>query len=150
MAKSRIQKTVKAKERDGEYVPKNPDPPPLTTLPPPADLPVLAKNQWKKFAPILLREKVLTELDIPGFRLMCIAYARAMESNKKIEEYGVVTVSDTGVIKINPANNAYNTFCTTFNKFAEMFGCTPMGRKRIDVNLSNPDTKAGKYSKYKK
>lgn len=145
--KSRIQKTASQKERDGEQSPKNPEPEPLLEMPCPAWMPAHGKRLWNDLAPKLIEQRILTEWDQAGFELLCMAYHNARTAQTELAKVGMFATAGHGGPKTHPALGAFGIASSSFNKFADVFGLTPMARKRIDLNIVASREEKNKFAK---
>lgn len=145
--KSRIQKTMAAKLRDGDKLPNNPDPEPVTKMHCPRWMPKYGKELWKNLVPKLIKERVLTEWDQTSFELLCVSYHNARVAQEELTTAGMFTFAGHGGAKAHPALGAFGIASASYNRFADVFGLSPMARKRIDLNLNAAKVQKNKFAK---
>jgi len=73
---------------------------------PPKNWPTAAKDFWKEIYPALLEKNVLTKVDLPAFRTLCLAYSDS------------VALGSTAKRRV-------------FMAYASEFGLTPSSRSRL-------------------
>ena len=100
-------------------------------LKPPPYLSTHAKKEWKRIAPMLLNNGLLTNVDISALGAYCQAYNRWIEAEKAIRTYGMTCVTDKGNIIQRPEVGIANTAMRDMLKYAKEFGLTPSSRTNL-------------------
>lgn len=100
---------------------------------------------WRKLAPMLHAQQLLTDVDQVAFAQLCIAHDRWVEAEKKVQKYGeLITFGRRGgnlppSVQVSPylavANRAYEQL----RRMLAEFGMTPSARSRIDTPKPGPD-----------
>lgn len=128
---------------------KEPAPQQTKKVPAPPDhLTPGAKTFWRKMAPILHAQQLLTDVDLVAFAQLAIAHDRWVESEKKVQKYGELITfgrrgkgkdARPGTVQVSPylavANRAYEQL----RRMLAEFGMTPSARSRIEVDQPPPD-----------
>ena len=100
-------------------------------LKPPPYLSTHGKKEWKRIAPMLLNNGLLTNVDISALGAYCQAYHRWIEAEKAIRTYGMTCVTDKGNIIQRPEVGIANTAMRDMLKYAKEFGLTPSSRTNL-------------------
>jgi P27 family predicted phage terminase small subunit len=96
----------------------------------PAYLSREAKAEWRKVAPILVRErKVLTVADLPTLETYCIHTGIVRQAQRALDEFGLIM----GDGKRNPAYGALKESSLLLVRCASVLGLTPSDRSRASV-----------------
>jgi P27 family predicted phage terminase small subunit len=130
------QKVLQGSKR---FIKNVPDAKPIDRLwPAPADLKSAGRKFHKKIGNILVKSRVLTELDRYSWFELCYLAHHLSEVGKVLEAEGYVC----GIgerCKKHPAANVYKDFLSAFSKLCEKFGLSPADRRRIDLPVDkNP------------
>lgn len=100
-----------------------------------------AKRYWGRYAPALSELGVLTEVDLPAFRILCELYSVFVRLtnilNKKGLTYEAKAKSGGVLIRSRPELTMLNEVETRYLQYAAQFGITPATRGRI--SLAPPD-----------
>lgn len=110
---------------------------------PPAYLSAYAKKEWKRIVPLLQKNKLLTDADIPMLAAYCQAYSRFIESEKLIRAHGFTAVTDKGNVIQRPEVGISNKAMEEMLKFGREFGLTPSSRAQLHVE--NADAEADPF-----
>ncbi len=118
---------------------------PPATGTPPRWLSKVAKQEWKRVAPFLVEQGLLTETDISVLAVYCNAFAGYLECRALVEEQGqIITVeSQTRTGKTakpirNPAVTLMLDYQRALLAAASKFGFSPFDRERI-AGSESPD-----------
>lgn len=95
-----------------------------------------AKKEWKRLAPLLLKNGLLTEADTATFGAYCQSYHRWVEAEKLIRAHGFTTITDKGNVIQRPEVGIANKAMEQMTKFAKEFGLTPSGRTQLHIEKS--------------
>ena len=106
-----------------------------------------ARAAWDKYADLLVKNKVLTELDGIAFAALCQCFARWAEAEGYIEKQGLVLLSPTGFPIPNPYLSVANRAMEQIRSFLIEFGMTPSSRSKVRVAWSgaNDDGSQGGF-----
>lgn len=104
---------------------------PVTNVPnPPSYMSKDAKAEWRRVAPILIRErKTLTEADLATLENYCLATGTMRQAQRILNVEGLVTAAG----KRHPAFGIMNAAQTTQRLCAAELGLTPVSRSRPAV-----------------
>ena len=134
MARGRKKKPTAIRLLEGNlgHVPINPAEPKFTGRPIcPMWLTPVAKTEWKRIVPKLIKLGVATEADQSALVGYCEAYARMREAAKDIQKRGVAMKNGNGTPIRNPAAGVFNDAVGTMMRIACEFGMTPASRTKI-------------------
>ena len=108
----------------------------------PKHLSKVAIAEWKSIVPELLRLGVLTVVDGKALAAYCAAFARWIEAEEAVDEFGLVVEEPillmgtaTGFVRLkrNPAISISHDAMKIMKAFLVEFGMTPASRSRIRV-----------------
>ena len=102
--------------------------PPAANVRCPPGMPRGAKKWWRKLAPTLADLGLLTVLDLPAARDMCVCFGRLEEAEREVTERGIVVTGYRGGLVRNPAVSAANQYRAGAYRWAARFGLTPSDR----------------------
>lgn len=100
-----------------------------------------AKAEWERIMPVLVRLKVVSELDTAALALYCQAYARWQEAERKIADMkekggdGLLVKAPSGYPIQNPYLAIANRAMEDCHKYLQQFGLSPAARTRVTVSL---------------
>ena len=101
------------------------------TLKPPAFLSSNAKKEWKRIAPMLTQNNLLTDADMATLAAYCQSYHRWVEAEKIINKYGMTCETTNGNIIQRPEVGIANKSMGEMIKCAKEFGLTPSSRANL-------------------
>lgn len=101
------------------------------THPPPDWLDDVAKAEWCRIAPMLVRNGLLTEMDLDALTAYCHAWCVWKDANAKIRQFGIVIKSQNGFPMPSPYLPIANKAMVTMKGFMLEFGMTPSARTRV-------------------
>lgn len=99
------------------------------------------KAEWDRITPLLLRYRLVTEIDTAALALYCQAYGRWKEAERKIAEMrekggdGLLVKAPSGYPIQNPYLAIANRAMEDCHKYLQQFGLSPSARTRVTVNL---------------
>jgi P27 family predicted phage terminase small subunit len=115
----------------------------------PKHLSKAAKAEWKRVSTELGSTGLLTSVDRAALAAYCSAWARWVEAEEKIKEFGMVAKSPKSGYPIqNPYVSISNTSLDQMRKFAAEFGMTPSSRTKI--RIESPATAADPFEEFMK
>ena len=100
---------------------------------PPRVLNAAGQDEWKRLAPILRLQRLLTEADYALFAAYCDAFGRWHEANEKLRASSLILKTVDGNLIQNPYVANVNRAIEQMVKIAAEFGLTPSSRTRISV-----------------
>lgn len=101
------------------------------TRPPPEWLDDAAKREWERVAPMLIRNGLLTEMDVDALTAYCQAYSTWKEASQKIKLFGMVIKGPNEFVMQSPYLPIANKALATVRAFMVEFGMTPSARTRV-------------------
>jgi P27 family predicted phage terminase small subunit len=119
----------------------------------PAGLSSIAREEWRKVVPELLRLQVLSKIDGKALGGYCAAYARWLAAEADVQKYGLTIeepvidltgkqrkLGDRLVIRLkkNPAISTSNDAMKMMKSFLIEFGMTPAARTRLKIEGGDP------------
>ena len=118
---------------------KEPTPPAVDeTHLPPAWLDDTAKTEWRRIAPMLARNGLLTEMDLDALTAYCHAWCVWKDANQKIRQFGMVIKAQNGFPMASPYLPIANKAMVTMKGLMTEFGMTPSARSRVAVSPPKP------------
>jgi P27 family predicted phage terminase small subunit len=98
---------------------------------PPSHLSGEARAEWASIVPKLIRNGMLSEVDIPALAAYCQAYGRWVVAESYIAKQGEVLISPSGFPIQNPYLAVANKAMEQAHKIEIEFGMTPSSRSRV-------------------
>lgn len=89
------------------------------------------KREWRRIAPELQRLGLLTPLDRAAFAAYCQAYGQWVETEKLLQQKGVLAKGKSGQIIASPLLWVSTSAAKRMLQFAVEFGLTPSSRSRL-------------------
>jgi len=105
----------------------------------PTGMSALARKEWKRIIPELMRAGVLTKLDASVLRLYCEAFADYMAARKTIRKEGRTYKQPNGMIRPHPAVAQFNSAERRMTILLQQLAMTPLARTRIKLEPIIPD-----------
>lgn len=100
---------------------------------PPEHLPEDAKAVWVNTISTVIEAGVADHVDLPALEGMALAYSRAREAARIIDEEGMIAEGYSGQPVQHPAVKIERDSWRAFLNFAEQFGITPIARTRLGL-----------------
>jgi P27 family predicted phage terminase small subunit len=114
--------------------PLNEDEPQLDVKIPerPEHLMGVARDEWDRLAPLLVKMGVLTEVDYQALANLCETYATLIDAQEKLRATGILIHNKrTGVFQQNPLMGIINRCLKDCLAIQMQFGLTPSARCRL-------------------
>lgn len=124
---------------EGEPTPAN------ASLEPPDWLDEAAKIEWRRLAPMLSTNGVLTDMDVDALCAYCETWVRWKTATAKIREFGMVIKSPNGMPMPSPYVAIANKAMATMRALLTEFGMTPSARSRVQVS-KKPEKPTSKWA----
>lgn len=128
--------TLQPGERDGE-----PQPDGAIYVPPPTELRAehpIACDFWESTLPLLVRNQMITEVDMTAFAAACLAFEAWTEAERELKLNGAVVKTENGY----PIQSPYFSIAAQRRKevieYLREFGLTPSSRTRLKIQLIAP------------
>lgn len=109
----------------------------------PAHLSGEARTEWARTLPMLLRNNMITEVDLNSFSAYCQAYGRWIVAESYVAKQGEVLIAPSGFPIQNPYLAVVNKALEQMHKLETEFGMTPSSRSR--VSSGTPNRKANRF-----
>ena len=93
-----------------------------------------AKKEWARVAPMLVKNGLLTEMDVDALTAYCHAWCAWKDANAKIRQFGAVVKSPSGYPIQSPYLAISNKAMDTMRGLMTEFGMTPSSRTRVTRN----------------
>lgn len=138
--------TLQPRDRDGG----EPQPEAAIYIPPPRELADRPQAQefWEVHLPLLVKNQMLTEVDMTAFATACMAYEAWILAEEDLRTNGAVTKTENGY----SVQSAYFTIAAARRKeFVELlreFGLTPSSRTRLKIQLLAPGAAGGRRNEH--
>ena len=115
--------------------PINQDEPKLELAEPPCPehLDDVARREWKRIVPILMRMRVLTEADEIQLANLCQTYSTMIDAQTKLKQAGMLYKSKGGFVQANPLFGVVMKCLNVISKLSSEFGLTPSARVRLQA-----------------
>jgi len=91
------------------------------------------RELWRNAGRLLVKAKVLTELDKTAFSLMCESYQIVEAMTETLHKEGVAVPGAGGAEKAHPAISLRKAAMADLMRFMEKFGLTPKDRTQLDI-----------------
>jgi P27 family predicted phage terminase small subunit len=105
---------------------------PAVKLPtPPAHLSKEARKEWRRTGRFLLEVGLITELDRAAFAAFCTAWARWVEAEDALRNFGIVLKSPSGFPIQSPYLAIANKAMEQMRSLLSEFGMSPASRSRV-------------------
>lgn len=124
--------TLQPAHRDGEAQPEA-----ALYIPPPrelADRPH-ASEFWEVHLPLLVKNRMITEVDMTAFAAACLAYESWILAEEKVKTEGEVIKTGNGYLVLSPWATIAAGRRKEFIELLREFGLTPAARTRIKIQL---------------
>ena len=116
----------------------------------PAEMPLEARAEWNRIAPILVKMGVLTMADGPALAAYCKLHALVLKADRAIADFGIVFAhvdekNGVATLKKNPAVSVRAEALRLVKAFLLEFGLTPASRSKVSAIEGRdlePDVKA--------
>lgn len=115
-------------------------------IPPPGELanrPV-AKEFWEVHLPLLVKNRMVTEVDMTAFALMCVCFEEMIEAENELKEKGKVLKTENGYLVQSPYVSIAQQRRKEFAEYLREFGLTPSARTRLRIQIIPPGGAAGR------
>lgn len=137
-----------------DRVPKNePKPTEFRETPnPPTYFDIVAKKEWNRLAPDLIRLGLLTIADVTLFEAYCLCHSRIVQAQKDLKKAKSLTYEHTnkagaGNVIVRPEVTIIQKESIILKALASEFGCTPAARSRMNApDIVPPGDISGKSS----
>jgi len=117
------------------------EPKPEVVVPdPPAHLEGDALEEWDRVVPELRALGLISAIDRNSLAAYCQAYARWVEAEAKLKQYGQIVKSPAGYPMQSPYLGIANTALKFMRDFATEFGMTPSSRSRVSTAGKPPQS----------
>ena len=113
-----------------------------------------AFGEWVRIMPLLLSNRLVTEIDTVALALYCQAYGRWVIAERKITlmqvdgDDGFTTKAPSGYLVQNPYLSIANRAMEDCHKYLQQFGLSPSSRTRISVAPDGEKVGKGKAAAY--
>ena len=120
----------------------------------PGHLTVEAREEWNRVGPLLVKYRLVTDIDTAALALYCQSYGRWREAEKKIADMreksgdGLLIKAPSGYPIQNPYLAIANRAMEDCYKYLQQFGLSPSARTRVTVTLQGDlfgEDKAASY-----
>lgn len=98
-----------------------------------------AKVEWRRITPLLLRVKLITEIDRAALAMYCQTYGRWRHAEEKIKADGLMKISPNGYEIQNPYIAISNKAIEKMRGLLAEFGMSPATRSRVKAEENTDD-----------
>jgi P27 family predicted phage terminase small subunit len=125
-------KVLKGTARADRMNPDEPKPDLLEEAPaPPCPLDRVARKEWDRIAPLLIRLRLLSAIDLAALAGYCRAFADCVAARRHIERHGRYQKTPDGGFKLNPAVRDAHRAAELVRGYLVEFGMSPSSRSRV-------------------
>jgi P27 family predicted phage terminase small subunit len=107
--------------------------------PPPAWLPKLAKDEWARVVPALVRSRSLAGHELSTVESYCLSIARIRQCQAVIAKKGITYASPTGELKRRPETTLLKESIEAARRLAAECGITPASRSKNKGGATDDD-----------
>jgi P27 family predicted phage terminase small subunit len=98
----------------------------------------VAKKEWQRLGPDLVRLGLLTIADLSMFEALCLCYSRIIQAQKVLKKcksltYEYTNKADAKNIMVRPEVQIIQKESIILKALASEFGCTPSARSRMNA-----------------
>ena len=98
------------------------------------------KALWRRLAPKLVTARLLTAENLPSLEALCSIYATARKADAILQRDGLVmAVGENGYMQQRPEVSIALKHWSLFRQFADSFGLTPSGARRLGLETPIDD-----------
>ena len=90
-----------------------------------------AQDEWRRLAPLLRKNRQVTESDRAALIAMCLEWGRYLEATKKVQQHGMVIKTPSGYPVVNPYLSIATKALAGCAKLWPELGLTPSSRSRV-------------------
>ena len=112
----------------------------------PTGMSALARAEWKRIVPELMKAGVLTRLDASVLRLYCEAFADYVVAKRTVSKEGRTYKQENGMIRPHPAVGQLNSAERRMTFLLQQLAMTPLARTRIRLEPITPDDPMDKFT----
>ena len=125
-------KPTAQKKREGTYrkdrAPKNEAEPPVCAPPKPSYLNRDASEFWDYMAPRLVRDRLLTDIDLAQFTNWCEVEGEIRYCKRNLRKHGRVFTTKSGMVHVRPEVKMLTELRKQSAEYARRFGCDAASR----------------------
>jgi P27 family predicted phage terminase small subunit len=124
--------TLQPRDRDGQPAPED-----AIYFPPPRELcdRPHAQEFWEVHLPLLVKNRMITEVDMTAFAAACLAYESWILSEERVKTEGEVIKTGNGYLVLSPYATIAASRRKEFMEYLREFGLTPSSRTKIKVQI---------------
>jgi P27 family predicted phage terminase small subunit len=117
-----------------------PQPDSALYFPPPAELAnrPIAKEYWEVHLPLLVKNRMITEVDMAQFALLCLAFEDLIEAEQDLRTNGKTIRTENGYLVQSPYVSMRAQRWKEYVELCREFGLTPSARTRIKIQIALP------------
>ena len=98
------------------------------------------KALWRRLVPKLVTARLLTAENLPSLEALCSIYATARQADAILQRDGLVmAVGENGYMQQRPEVSIAHKHWSLFRQYADSFGLTPAGARRLGLEMSLDD-----------
>lgn len=116
--------------------------------PPPEELDELARAEWTRTAPLLMRAGLLSTIDRAAFAGYCQSWSTWTQAMGMIQKTSLLMKSPSGYLMQSPYFGIATTALKQMRAFLAEFGMTPSSRSRIQAESNGNERPADPAEAY--
>ena len=99
-----------------------------------------ARTLWRRLVPRLVAARLLTAENLPSLEALCAVYGIARQADAVLQRDGLtMTVGENGYQQQRPEVSISHKHWSLFRQFADSFGLTPSGARRLGLETPIDD-----------
>jgi P27 family predicted phage terminase small subunit len=106
----------------------------------------LAKKEWCRLVPELLKHGLLTKIDRAALAAYCVTYGRWIEAEVQLKTEGLTIKTPSGYEQASPWLSVANKALALMRSYASEFGLSPATRSR--VSAVDPLKQPGEWDRF--
>lgn len=108
----------------------------------------IARDEWDRVMPELMRLQLMSTLDRAALAGYCQSYANWRHAQNIIRRFGVTFTTDKGYVGVRPEVAITQRERHLMRQFAQEFGFTPSARSRVSTNAAPAGGKSDKEARF--
>ena len=97
-----------------------------------------ARKEWRRLGKRLIECGLFADIDAGALALYCQAWARWVEAEEKLTEYGTVVKAPSGFLQQSPYLSIANKAMDQMTRLLVEFGMSPSSRSRVSASWIPP------------
>lgn len=106
-------------------------------VPPPTEIRTrpVACEYWQTHLPLLVKNRMITEVDMAQFALLCLAFEDFIEADEELRTHGKTQRTENGFLVQSPYVAFRDQAWKRYVDLCKEFGMTPSSRSRVKIQI---------------